>query len=723
VNRSVLALAVLFCLPVAGQQPPKKPFDAYALARLVRVSDPQLSPDGSTLAFVAQRVYISDNKKESQIYTLPLAGGEPRRITLQGDSNTRPRWSPDSQRIAFVSDRSGKSQIWLMNADGSGARQVTDLATEADGVLFAPTGKFLLFTSRVFPDCAESIPCNEQKLKERENSRIEARVYDHLLYRHWDHWDDGRRSHLFLVGIDAPRADEQAVATPRDLTPGNYDVPPFSLGGPDAYAIAPDGLEVCFAREPGENPASSTNLDLFVVPTEGGSATQITSNPAADTSPVYSPDGRYIAYRAQERAGYESDRWRLTLLTRATGELVTLTETLDRWVTSIAWSPNSARLFFTAEDRGREPIMMVPVTGGGVKMIVFGDAHHGDVQLSPDGHSIIYSGNSGSHPAEIFRGFSSGGAPVQLTHFNDGLLSEYHLEELDQISYTSSDGATIEGFLVRPPNFDRARKYPLLLLIHGGPQGAWGESWSYRWNPQVFAAAGFVVFMPNPRGSTGYGQSFTDAIRGDWGGQPYLDIMAGVDHVARMPYVDAGRMAAAGASYGGYMINWMLGHTDRFRALVSHAGVYDLRSMFGGTEELWFPLWEFQGTPWDNPEMYERWSPSLYVTNFKTPTLVVHGEKDYRVPATQAMQLFTALQSRGVPSRLLYFPDEGHWILKPRNSVFWYQNVIEWLKSWVERGAAPSSEPAPVTSLDQPAETSVQGPAIQVDRGQGQGPQ
>ncbi len=715
----------MLALPLAGQQAPKKPFDAYALSRLVRVSDPQLSPDGLTLAFVAERVYLSDNKKEKHIYTVPLAGGEPRRISLYGDSNARPRWSPDSQQIAFVSNRSGNSQIWIMNADGNAARQVTNLATEADGVLFSPNGQFLLFTSRVFPDCNDAA-CNEQKLQERKNSKLEARLYDSLLYRHWDTWDDGRRSHLFVVGLNPDNAAGSPFGpTPRDLTPGRYDVPPFSLGGPDAYAIAPDGLEVCYTRGPADNPAASTNSDLFVVPTEGGPPTQITTNLAADTSPVYSPDGRYLAYRSQERAGYESDRWRLTLLTRATGELVNLTETLDRWVTSLTWSADSARIFFTAEDRGREPIMMVPVTGGGVKMIVFGDAHHGDIQLTPDGRSIVYTVDSGSHPTEIYHGFSSGGAPVQLTHFNDELLGQYQLEELEQVSYTSTDGATIEGFVAKPPDFDMNRKYPLLLLIHGGPQGAWGESWSYRWNAQVFAGAGFVVFMPNPRGSTGYGQNFIDAIRGDWGGQVYLDIMAGVDYMARRPYIDAGRMAAAGASFGGYMIDWMLGHTDRFRAFVTHDGVYDLQSMFGGTEELWFPLWEFQGTPWDNPDMYKRWSPSQYVTNFKTPTLIVHGGKDYRVPDTQGMQLFTALQTRNVPSRFLYFPDEGHWVLKPRNSLYWYQTVLDWLKTWVERGYAPPATPAPVTSLEQQPEAPAAEPqpAIQIDRGETPKPQ
>jgi dipeptidyl aminopeptidase/acylaminoacyl peptidase len=538
-------------------------------------------------------------------------------------------------------------------------------------------------------------------MQQQDQKAVKASTFDSLLYRHWDQWQDGRRSHLFVM----PAAGGEIL----DLTPGDKDVPPFSLGGPDAYAISPDGLEVCFAMAADGEAATSTNTDLYVVPIEGGRPVAIASGPAAETSPVYSPDGKAIAYRAQVRPRYESDRFRLTVYQRETREVLHLTETFDRWVTSITWSPDSSRLFFTAEDRGREPIYTVPATGGGVRIVVHGDAHHGDVQLTPDGKSMIYSGHSGSHPVAIFQGFSSGGQPIQLTRLNDDVLSEFAVSRMEEVSYQTTDGSRIAGFVVKPPGFELGRSYPLLLLIHGGPQGAWGESWSYRWNPQVFAAAGFVVFMPNPRGSTGYGQSFTDAINGDWGGRVYDDIMAGVDSMVRLPYVDSQRIAAAGASYGGYMINWMLGHTSRFRAFVSHAGVYDLRSMFGATEELWFPLWEFDGAPWENPEMYEKWSPSNFVERFQTPTLVVHGEKDYRVPVTQAMQLFTALQLRKVPSRFLYFPDEGHWILKPRNSVHWYQSVTDWLKEWIDR---PSTPPTQAPSYRRPAPPPVPGPGF-----------
>ena len=455
-----------------------------------------------------------------------------------------------------------------------------------------------------------------------------------------------------------------------------------------------------------------------MVNVEDGAPVALTAGPAAETSPLYSPDGRYVAYRGQIRPGYESDRYRLMLHERVSGETHGLTENLDRWISEIAWSPDSKRLFFTAEDRGRAPIFSVPTRGGGMRPVVFGDAHHGDVQLTPDGRSMIYSVHSASHPVAIFRGFSSGGPPLQLTHLNDDVMAEYEIGEFEEITYESSDGTSISGFLAMPPDFDFERKYPLLLLVHGGPQGAWGEAWSYRWNPRVFASAGFIVLLPNPRGSTGYGQTLTDAINGDWGGLVYEDIMNGVDYVLRRPYVDSEKMVAAGGSYGGYMINWMLGHTTRFRALVSHAGVFDLRSMFGATEELWFPIWEFNGTPWENPEMYERWSPSRFVTNFQTPTLVIHGEQDFRVPVTQGMQLFTALQLREVPSKFLHFPDEGHWIRKPRNSILWYETVTDWLQKWIDEPHTPTPPPvyqrpdAPRAVLDEIEETTVPVSAI-----------
>jgi dipeptidyl aminopeptidase/acylaminoacyl peptidase len=654
----------------------KDPFDVQALMRVARISDPQLSPDGRMVAFTAQRIELDRNLRPTQIYVVPLNGGEARQITRDGDANERPRWSPDSRQIAFVSDRGGSSQIWLMNADGSSPRQVTSLSTEADGVLFSPDGKRLVFTSEVYPDCPDDA-CNKQRLEAEKASKMKARVYTTLLYRHWTQWQGQRRKHILVTDISG--------GAPRDLTPGTRDVPPFSLGGPDDYAVSPDGQELCYVSNADPEPAVSTNSDLYVVPMEGGQPSKITINVGADNSPQYSPNGKYLAYRTQLRAGYESDRWRLVVMDRATGEARLLTEYLDRPVGSFTWAPDSARLFFTVEDRGRQPIQMISVTGGAARVVASGPSTLDDVQLSPDGKTMIYTEQSASRPVEIFRAPSSGGSAQPLAKLNDAALSKYQLASAEEFWVDGAEGARVHSFLIKPPGFKSEVRYPVLFLIHGGPQGSWGESWTYRWNAQVFAAAGYVVVMPNPRGSTGYGQKFTDEINGDWGGRAYEDIMRVADYVAAQPYADSNRMSAAGASYGGYMIDWMLGHTSRFKAFVAHAGVFDLRSEFGETEELWFPLWEFHGTPWDDPGMYARWSPSFFVKEFRTPTLVTHGELDYRVPVGQGLQLYTALQLQKVPSKLVLFPDEGHWISKPQNSVFWYQTAIDWLDSWVKK--------------------------------------
>jgi dipeptidyl aminopeptidase/acylaminoacyl peptidase len=656
-------------------------FDVQALLQLARVSDPQVSPDGRMVAFTVQNVNVAENSKTTQIWTVPVAGGAPRQVTTAGN-NSRPRWSPDSREIAFVSDRSGSSQIWLMQPDGANAKQLTSLSTEASGVVFSPDGAHLLFVSEVYPDCTDDA-CNKQKLEAEKNSKVKARSYTTLLYRHWTAWQAKRRSHLFVAPVEG--------GTPKDLTPGSRDVPPFSLGGADDYTVSADGKEVAYVMNSDPEPAVSTNSDLYVVPITGGEAKKITSNLGADNSPAYSPDGRHLAWRTQDRAGYESDRWRLALLERATGRMTVVTEAVDRPVTGFIWAPDSSRLFFTVEDRGRQYIQMVPAAGGGARNIVTGESSMDELQITPDGKTLVFSQASASRPSEIMKA-ESGGSATALTRFNDAAMASYALPRVEEFWVEGAEQARVHSFVLKPHGFRAGRKYPVLFLIHGGPQGAWGESWSYRWNPQIFAAAGYVVVMPNPRGSTGYGQKFTDEINQDWGGRAFDDIMAVVDHVSKLPYVDRDRMAAAGASYGGYMMNWMLGHTQRFKTLVSHAGVFDLRSMFGETEELWFPLWEFGGAPWDNPELYAKWSPSYYVKDFKTPTLVTHGELDFRVPYGQGLQLFTALQTQKVPSKLLIFPDEGHWILKPQNSVLWYGTVLDWLGEWLNKPAA--SEPA-----------------------------
>ncbi|MBL8295895.1 MAG: S9 family peptidase [Bryobacterales bacterium] len=672
----VALTAAVVGFPAWAQQ---RPFDLDAMMRLARISEYHLSPDGTQVAFTVQRIEVEKNSKPRQIWMVGLDGGTPRQVTFDGN-NYRPKWSPDSKRLAFISTRGGSAQVWVMGASGSDARQVTRMATEADGVLWTGDGKNLVFVSEVFPDCPDEA-CNQRRLEEEKNAKVKARTYTSLLYRHWDTWQGARRKHLFVVPAEGGSA--------RDLTPGPHDVPPFSLGGPDDYAVSPDGAEVCFVMNADPLLALSTNSDLYVVPVEGGEIRKVTENVAADNSPAYSADGRYIAYRAQSKAGFESDRWRLMLLDRSTGVSTSLTQGFARSIGGMVWTADSKRLFFTAEDRGRQAIHMIPVAGGATRAVVSGSSHVDEPQLSPDSKTMVYLENSGSKPTEIYKANSAGGPPVPLTRLNDETLAEHHLSPLEEIWVEGADRAQIHSFVVKPPGFRASEKYPVLFLIHGGPQGAWGESWSYRWNPQVFAAAGFVVVMPNPRGSTGYGQKFTEEVSGDWGGKVYDDIMAVVGRVERLPYVDPERMAAAGGSFGGYMVNWMLGHTNKFKAYVSHAGVYDLRSMGGETEELWFTKWEFGGMPWENPEVYERWSPSNFVRDFKTPTLVIHGEQDFRVPFGQGLQLFTGLQMQKVPSKLLVFPDEGHWILKPQNTALWYKTFLDWVTEWTRKPAPP----------------------------------
>ena len=669
----VLLLAGVVCLSAQ-----KRPFDANALMELKRIGDPRISPDGRWVAFTVQSVDLAANKKPQQIWIVPLAGGAPRQITHEGENNQRPRWSPDSKRIAYISDRSGSSQIWLMDPDGANAKQATSVHTEADGVLFSGDGKSLMFTSAVYPDCGADDTCNQKNLDAEKDNPVKARIYTELLYRHWTTWQSKRRSHLLSVPV--------AGGAPKDLTPGTRDVPPFSLEGIDDYDISPDGTEVCYSMNADPVPAMSTNSDLYVVPIGGGETRRITANPGADVSPRYSPDGKYLAWRAQLRAGYESDRWRLMVLERASGRVTNLTENIDRWVTNFTWSPDSANIFFTSVDRGRQAIQLISVKGGAARVAASGDSVLDDIQLSGDGKSMVYTQQTGASPVEIYRAASTGGTPVALTHLNDAVLNSYQLTPLEEFWTDAEDGARIQSFVIKPPGFQADLKYPVILLIHGGPEQFWGYDWTYRWNAQVMASAGYLVVEPNPRGSPGYGQKFIDDINGDWGGKPFDDLMTVTDYiVVNMPYADAARLTAAGGSYGGYMADWIEGHTQRFKALVSHAGVYDLVSEFGATEELWFPAWEMGGTPWEKPEVYSKLSPSSYVSDFHTPMLVVAGEQDFRVPYTQSLELFTALQLEKVPSKLMVFPDEGHWILKPKNSILWYQTFLGWLDSWVKK--------------------------------------
>ncbi len=666
-----LVLALSTFPPFALAQ--KRPFDAEALLRIQRAGDPQLSPDGKTVAFSVSVPDVANNRSAHSVWTVPLAGGAPRKLVDLAD---RPRWSPDGGRIFYTGTTGGSSQIWSMNPDGSDQQQITHMATEASGETLAADGKYMVVTSDVYPECGADDACNVKQIEAEKNSKVKARLITGLLYRHWTAWQGKTRSHLLSVSLTSGKVV--------DLSPGDKVVPPFSLGGPDDYAISPDSREVCFTMNVDPVAATSTNSDLYVVPIAGGVAQKVTANAGADISPAYSPDGKFLAYRSQPRGGYESDKWRLIVLERASGKLTLPTDAVDRSVESFVWSPDSKRLFFGTIDRGHQAIQFVGVEGGAVRVAVSGSNTLDDLQFTPDGKTLVFTRQSGDSPVEICKATSNGGSAIALTHLNDDLLSQYQLTPYEDFWVEGADKAQIQSFLVKPPAFDPKKKYPVLMLIHGGPQGEWGESWTYRWNAQVFAGAGYVVVMPNPHGSFGYGQKFTDDINQDWGGKPYDDLMAVADYAAKLPYVDADRMAAAGGSYGGYMINWILGHTTRFKCLISHAGVYDLRSEAESTEELWFPTWEFGGMPWDNPEVYDRWSPSKFVKEFRTPTLVIHGELDFRIPYSQGMALFTALQLQKVPSEMLMFPDEGHWVLKPQNSALWYKTFLGWVDRWTK---------------------------------------
>lgn len=672
---TILVLSPASMVAVQAQQS-ARPFTIEDLLKVRRVSDPQVSPDGRWVAYTIADTDKAANKRTTQIYLISTDGGEPRQLTNEKQSSHSPRWSPDGKRLAFVSARDGESQIWtaeLTEAAAGSLKKITNISTGADAPIWSLDGKWIAFTSEVYPECATD-DCNKQKAEKAAASKVKAKIAEGLLYRHWTTWKEARRTHIFVVSTESGES--------RDLTPGNYDAPPFSLGGQADYAFSPDSKELAFARNTDKVEALSTNGDIFTVPVAGGEIRRITGeNPANDLTPTYSPDGRYIAYRAQSKPGFESDRWRLMLYDRKTGQSNSLTNQFDSSVESFTFSADGQRIYLTALEHGRQPIYELPLGGLPGKKLI-NDGFNDDVQVTADGKTLVFTRQSLTRPVEIYKTNSLGAGAAQITKTNDAFLADFNLKPAEEISWEGAAGARVYGFITKPANYTATRKWPLIVLIHGGPQGSWNDSWSYRWNPQLFAAAGYVVFAPNPRGSTGFGQKFVDEISADWGGKVFTDLLNGIAYVASMPYVDREHIGAAGGSYGGYMVNWIEGHNNdprvKFSALMSHAGVYNLTSMYGVTEELWFPEWEFKGTPWTNPEMYTKWSPHMFVKEFKTPMLVIHGELDYRVPVGEGLQLFTALQRQGVESKLLIYPDEGHWVLKPQNSELWYNTVLEW---------------------------------------------
>ncbi|MFI5093924.1 MAG: S9 family peptidase [Candidatus Acidiferrum sp.] len=672
-----ILLASVSCLQ--AQQPARHAITFNDLIQMHRVGEAQVSPDGKWVAYTVATPDLEANRNASNIWIVPTAGGASVQLTQSGHDSS-PVWSPDGKTIAFLSSRSGDSQVYLLSMDGGEAQQFTHLSTGADIVKWSPDGKTIAFTSGVYPDCKDDA-CNSTRDAEKEKNKVKAHVAEHLLYRHWTHWNDGKRSHLLVVPADGS-------ATPRDLTAeANYDVPPDERGGPGDLNFSPDSKEICFTAVTDPVEAISTNGDLFVVPVAGGEAKRITTQKGFDGEPAYSPDGKYIAYHAQLTPGYESDRWRVMLFDRATGKIMKLAEGFDRSADDLQWSADSKTIYFTAEDETLQPIYALAARAGAEPKKLIANSYNSGITLSNDGQTLVFERTSLTKPAEIFATEGDGSGVRQITHQNDAILASLKMHEPETFWIEGAGGTRVQAMLIQPPDFDATKKYPLLVLLHGGPQTMWSNAWGYRWNPQVFSAPGYVTLMINRRGSTGYGQKFTDEITGDWGGQAYVDVLDGVDFVLKKyPYTDGSRMAAAGGSYGGYLADWIATHTGRFKAIISHAGVYDLNSMYA-TEELWFEEHDMQGTPWTNPESYRKWAPATYAAElgkFKTPTLVIDGELDFRVPYTQSLEFFNTLQRQGVPSKLVIFPDEGHWVLKPQNSRFWYKTFLDWLATYLK---------------------------------------
>ncbi len=683
------AVLALLCTPayLLAQQPAGKHGIAFDdLIRLHRVSEPKISPDGKWVAYTLATPDMEANLNASNVWLVSTSEGAPIQLTRSGKDHSAV-WSPDGKMLAFVSSRDGEAQVYMLAMDGGEARPWTHISTGVDIAKWSPDGKTIAFTSGVYPDCKDDA-CNKERNDEREKNKVKAHVAEHLLYRHWDHWTEDKRSHLFVVAAPSGPADTRSGMSPKDLTEGaDYDVPPDVRGEAEDISFSPDGAEICFTAVTDKMEATSTNGDLFLVPTAGGAEPKrITTQPGSDSDPAYSPDGKYIAYHAQLTAGYEADRWRVMLYDRKAAKSEDISQTFDRSADQLSWSADSKTIYFVAENETLQPVYAMEARAGAQpKEIVKG--YQTGLSVSGDGKTLAFERTSLTMPAELFVSASDGSGARQLTHHNDSILANVEMEPTETFWFESGDGARVQAMLVKPPNFDATKKYPLLVLLHGGPQTMFSNAWGYRWNPEVFSAAGYVSLMINRRGSTGYGQKFTDEITNDWGGKAYVDVMKGIDAaIAKYKFIDGTKMAAAGGSYGGYLADWIATHTGRFKAIISHAGIYDKPAMYA-TEELWFEEHDMQGTPWANPESYKKWSPSTYAAElgkFKTPTLLVAGERDYRVPYTQSVEFFSALQRQGVPSKLVIFPDEGHWVLKPQNARFWYATFLDWLARYMK---------------------------------------
>jgi dipeptidyl aminopeptidase/acylaminoacyl peptidase len=677
---ALLALAVP-AATVAAAEP--HPFTVHDLLAMERISDPEPSPQGDKVAFELRTTDLEANKGRFDLWLVNVDGTGLTRLTSDPAADNNPRWSPDGKSLYFLSTRSGSSQVWRLPIGGGDPVQITKLPLDVSNLTVSPNGSRLAFSLDVFVDCP-TLACTKERQDAQAKKKSSGRIYQggSGFFRHWDTWSEGQRSHLFVLPV--------AGGEPVDVSKGlNADTPSKPFGGTEEYAFSPDGRAIVFAaRNVGAEEPWSTNLDLFLAPVDGSAPPRnlTAANPATDNLPAFSPDGKTLAWLAMARPGFEADRLRIKLMDLASGRQRTLAEEWDRSPDGLQFSPDGRTLYATAEDVGEVPLFAIDVATGKVSKLV-AQGHVRSPKLAGD--RIVFGRDGLRSPVELYTVRRDGSGLTQITHVNTERLAAARMGEPEQFSFQGAGGDTVYGWVVKPAGFTAGKKYPLAFLIHGGPQGSFNDEFHYRWNAQAYAGAGYGVVMVDFHGSTGYGQAFTDAIRMDWGDKPLIDLQKGLEAaVARYPWLDGDRACALGASYGGYMINWIAGNwPDRFRCLVVHDGIFDQRMMYYGTEELWFPEWENGGPYWQSAADYEKYNPANFVERWKTPTLVVHGGLDYRVPDNQGIATFTTLQRRGIPSQFLYFPDENHWVLKPANSLLWHDTVLSWLDRWLQPGA------------------------------------
>ncbi|UCG50510.1 MAG: S9 family peptidase [Candidatus Latescibacterota bacterium] len=672
----VCLLAFLFVAPSYAE---KRALTIADLYKLKGVGDPQFSRDGKRIAFTATEYFLEDGKSNSDIYLMNADGSGLRQMTRHEKADYHPRWSPDGRWLLFVSTRENGSQVWKMPVNGGEATQVTDFSMGVSDPRWLPDGKHIIFYTDVFPECGADDECNKKISDDMADGPVQAHLADDLLYRHWNFWKDGKRFHTFLYNMET----EEYL----DLTPGNMDAPSFLTGGGHAgFDVSPDGKELCVVANADPNEWETTNKDLWLVPITGGGLVNITDeNEAYDAHPKYSPNGRYIAYIMQKVPTYEADLFRLAIYDRESGEKTVLTDDFDNWVDDFEWAPNSKDIYFTAHYQGTNPIYKLNIKSKKTKRIVdFRTINAFD--LSHDGKRFVVSRRSIGEPTEIWACKSNGKSTKRLTTFNKPVEDEVDIRPVEAMWIDSPTGKKIHTWVVKPHGFDPSKKYPLILNVHGGPQGMWWDSFRGDW--QVYPGCGYVVAFPNPHGSSGYGQEFTLAISRDWAGKVYEDVIAVADHMASLSWIDEDRMGAMGWSYGGYMMMWFAGHTDKFKCLVAMMGAYNLTSKWGATEELWFPHYDLGGAPWES-EDYEKFSPHNFADNFKTPSLVITGEKDYRVPYTESLQFYTALRKKGVPARLIVFKNDGHWPNWVKSMPLYYNAHLDWFHQYLGGDPAP----------------------------------